>query len=62
MTREQYTTKDEGEKISLILQYYDRMVQGNFCYLLSTVSDISLRSFDELFDIDTVQSCSAAAL
>ena len=56
MTTEQYTTKDEGEKKSLILQYYNRMVQGNFCYLLFAVSDVSLRFFDELFDIDNVYS------
>ena len=30
MTKEQYINKDEGEKKSLILQYYNRMVQGKF--------------------------------
>ena len=29
MTKEQYTNKDEGKKKSLILQYYNKMVQGN---------------------------------
>ena len=60
MTTQQYTTKHEGEKKSLILQYYNRMGQGNFCYLLFAVSDVSLRFFDELFDIDNV--CSTAVL
>ena len=29
MTKEQYTNRDEGEKKSLILQYCNKMVQGN---------------------------------
>ena len=29
ITKELYTNKDEGEKKSLILQYYNKMVQGN---------------------------------
>ena len=49
MTREQYINKDEGERKSLILKYYNTMVQGNFCYLLSAVSDVSLRFSDALF-------------
>ena len=36
MTREQYSTKDEGEE-SLIINYYNAMVKGKFCYLLSAV-------------------------
>ena len=55
MTKEQYITKDEGEKRSLILQYYNTMVKGNFCYLLSAVSDVSLK-LSELFDVDTLYS------
>ena len=43
MTREQYINKDEGERKSLFLKYYNMMVQGKFCYLLSVVSDVSLR-------------------
>ena len=38
MTKEQYSTKDEGEKNSLIINYYNAMVKGNICYLLSAVS------------------------
>ena len=49
MTREQYINKDEGERKSLILKYYNTMVEGNFCYLLSAVSDVSLRFSDVLF-------------
>ena len=49
MTREQYINKDEGEIKSLILKYYNTMVQDNFCYLLSAVSDVSLRFSDVLF-------------
>ena len=37
MTKEQYITKDEGEKRSLILQYYKTMVKDNFSYLLFLV-------------------------
>ena len=55
MLREQYSTKDDGEKRSLILQYYNTMVKGNFCHLLSAVSDVSLK-LSELFDIDTLYS------
>ena len=55
MTKAQYITKDEGEKRSLILQYYNTMVKGNFCYLLSAVSDVSLK-LSELFDVDTLYS------
>ena len=55
MTKAQYITKDEGEKRSLILQYYNTMVKGNFCHLLSAVSDVSLK-LSELFDIDTLYS------
>ena len=32
MKKEQYITKDEGEKRSLILQYYNTMMKGNYCY------------------------------
>ena len=38
MTKEQYTNKDGGEKKSLILKYYNKMVQGKFVNLLSGVS------------------------
>ena len=55
MTKAQYITKDEGEKRSLILQYYNTMVKGNFCYLLSAVSHVSLK-LSELFDVDTLYS------
>ena len=55
MLREQYSTKDDDEKRSLILQYYNTMVKGNFCYLLSAVSDVSLK-LSELFDVDTLYS------
>ena len=48
MTKEQYSTKDEGEKKSLIINYYNAMVKGNFYYLLSAVSDVLLRLSDEL--------------
>ena len=37
MTKEQYSTKDEGEKKSLIINYYNAMIKGNFCYLWSAV-------------------------
>ena len=55
MIMEQYSTKDDGEKRSLILQYYNTMVKGNFCYLLSAVSDVSLK-LSELFDVGTLYS------
>ena len=47
MTKEQYSTKDEGEKKSLIINYYNAMVEGNFCYLLSAVSAGSFEFFIE---------------
>ena len=31
------------------------MVKGNFCYLLSAISDVSLK-LSELFDVDTLHS------
>ena len=34
MTREQFINKDEGERKSLILKYYNKVVRGNFCCLL----------------------------
>ena len=49
MTRKQYINKDEGERESFILKYYNAMVQVNFCYLLSAVSDVSLKFSDVLF-------------
>ena len=49
MAREQYISKDEGERKSLILKCHNTMVQGNFCYLLSAVSDVSLRFSDVFF-------------
>ena len=49
MRKEQYINKDEGERKSLILKYYNTMAQGNFCYLLSAVSDVSLRFCNILF-------------
>ena len=53
MSREQqYSTKDDAEKRTLVLQYYNTMVKGNFCYLLPAVSDVSLK-LSELFDVDT---------
>ena len=47
MTKEQYSTKDEGEKKSLIINYYNAMVAGNFCYLLSAVFAGSFEFFIE---------------
>ena len=56
MSREQqYSTKDDAEKRTLVLQYYNTMVKGNFCYLLSAVSDVSLK-LSELFDVNTLYS------
>ena len=43
MTKEQYTIKDEGDKKYLILQYYNRMVKGNF--LLFVVCVLSVICF-----------------
>ena len=49
MARKQYINKDEGQRKSLILKYYNTMVQGNFCYLLPAVSDVSLKFSDVFF-------------
>ena len=32
----------------MIINYYNAMLKGNFCYLLSAVSDVLLRLSDEL--------------
>ena len=49
MAREQYINKDEGQRKFLILKYYNIMVEGNFCYMLPAVSDVSLRFSNVLF-------------